>query len=104
MAARADPRKLGAVQEMGTVNCCEVGASGESGSCVVCGRRGRPVSRRTVEHLVKPEKRPEIGSESYRFCETPECDIVYFTDHPLRYFDRHDLTVRVGIKETAGPI
>lgn len=77
-------------------SCCTLRATGEPGSCGVCGERGKPVPRETLEHLLKPEKRAEIIDQPYYFCETPECDIVYFTDLPLHYFDKDDLTVRVG--------
>ena len=73
-------------------SCCTLRATGEPGSCGVCGERGKPVPRETLEHLLKPEKRAEIIDQPYYFCETPECDIVYFTDLPLHYFDKDDLT------------
>ena len=81
-------------------NCYATRATGEPGSCPVCGERGWPVPRETLEHLLRPQKRAEIIDEPYYFCETPECDIVYFADVPLHFFDKDDLTVRVGIKES----
>jgi hypothetical protein len=62
------------------------------------------VSRRTLEHLLKPDVRAAIVDAAYYFCETPTCDIVYFSDRPLHFFGREDLTVRVGIKESEPPI
>ncbi|MGQ0550347.1 MAG: putative iron-sulfur cluster-binding metallochaperone [Armatimonadota bacterium] len=85
-------------------SCCILGATGEPGSCMICGARGLPVPRETLEHLLKSEKRVEMVDEPYYFCQTPECDIVYFADVPFHYFDKDDLTVRVGVKETEDPI
>ncbi len=42
------------------------------------------------------------ASASYSFCRTPDCDVVYFAGQAV--FNRPDLKVRVGIKETADPI
>ncbi len=79
-------------------SCCATSATGEPGSCPVCGERGTPVPRQTLEHLLKPEKRAEIIDEAYYFCGAAECDIVYFADVPLRYFVNEDLIVPVESK------
>lgn len=79
--------------------CCMLNSTGEPGSCPVCGQRGAPVEHETLEHMLKPEKRAEMVDETYYICETPECDIVYFADRPLHFFDGGDLMMRVGVKE-----
>lgn len=79
-------------------SCCATSATGEPGSCPVCGERGTPVPRQTLERLLKPEKRTEIIDEPYYSCGAPECDIVYFADVPLRYFANEDLIVAVESK------
>ncbi len=79
-------------------SCCATSATGEPGSCPVCGERGMPVPRQTLERLLKPEKRTEIIDEPYYFCGAPECDIVYFADVPLQYFANEDLIVPVESK------
>ena len=81
-------------------SCCVLGATGEPGSCPVCGERGTPVPRATLEHLLNPEKCGEIIDETYYFCATPECDVAYFADAPLCYFGKEDLAEGVGLKET----
>ncbi len=80
-------------------SCCATSATGEPGSCPVCGERGAPVSRQTLEHLLKPEKRAEIIDEPYYSCGAPECDIAYFADVPLHYFANEDLITPVESKE-----
>jgi|DewCreStandDraft_1066081.scaffolds.fasta_scaffold01066_20 hypothetical protein len=77
---------------------------GEPAFCVRCGERGLPVPRKTLEHLLKPERRTALRDAPYYFCQTPGCHVVYFSDDPLHSFDKEDLTVRVGIKEADDPI
>jgi NAD(P)H-nitrite reductase large subunit len=41
----------------------------------------------------------------YYFCDSPDCDLVYFAFDPQApAFRREDLSVRVGVKETSNPI
>jgi hypothetical protein len=55
----------------------------------------------TVKSLVRHHTRvPALVS--YSFCRTPGCEVVYFSDQAV--FNKPDLKVRVGIKETADPI
>lgn len=83
-------------------NCCPLQGTGEPGSCAVCGAGGTPVSRQTLEHLLNLERRAELLDEQYYFCETPECDIVYFSDRPLHFFDKDDLLVPSACHADAG--
>jgi copper chaperone CopZ len=73
--------------------------------CPACSSKGRKVAPLTVRALVKPERAGEVRDETYRFCESPACDVVYFSEpHPEQRFHRADVRVRVGQKETAAPI
>jgi hypothetical protein len=85
-------------------SCCAGPATAGPGHCGVCGKRGQAVSRQTLKHLLKPEKRAQLRETAYYFCRTPECDIVYFSDEPLHYFAKEDVVVRVGVKEKDDPI
>jgi len=69
--------------------------------CLNCGKKGKPVATLTVKNLVRDHTRVP-ASASFCFCRTPDCDVVYFTDHMVLH--KPDLKVRVGIKETADPI
>jgi hypothetical protein len=55
----------------------------------------------TVKSLVRDHKRVP-ASVSYSFCRTADCEVVYFSDQAV--FNKPDLKVRVGIKETSDPI
>jgi copper ion binding protein len=73
--------------------------------CPACSTKGKKVAPLTVRALVKPELTSRVRDETYRFCESPTCDVVYFSEqHPEQRFYRADIRVRVGQKETTPPI
>ena len=87
--------------------CCAVGGATQAPpvmACPVSGTRSKRVDLLTVRSLVRhlPLGMP---ATAYYFCESPECDVVYFpsnTHAPV--FRRSDLLVRVGAKEREDPI
>lgn len=77
-------------------------------TCPVCGCSGAKVARITLESLLSPDAASRIGHGEYRFCVSPDCDIVYYADperiaDPQRIFVKADMAVRVGIKERTDP-
>jgi copper chaperone CopZ len=70
--------------------------------CPVCQTKGTKVKHITLESLLKDEPAKRIGDEQYRFCDSIDCDIVYFGDGG-NTFVKDDLTVRVGVKEHDAP-
>jgi hypothetical protein len=92
--------------------------------CPSCGTNGKRVSRATVDALLKDEYRtavavaenPCAGSQSdsrscrkpvdeesgWRFCGSPECEVVYYAQGTGARFTKSQLRVPVGIKEKAG--
>lgn len=70
--------------------------------CPVCGNKGGKVQRITLDALLTPGAAARIGDTRYRFCDNPDCRIVYF-DEAGSTFARADLTVRVGVKERTAP-
>ena len=81
-------------------NTCSLPRS-EQGSCPSCGKKGKPVRVLTVKSLVRDHTRVS-ASDSYSFCRTADCDVVYFSNQAV--FTKPNVKVRVGIKETEGPI
>lgn len=55
----------------------------------------------TVKSLVRDHTRVRT-SVSYSFCRATDCEVVYFSDQAA--FNKPDLKVRVGVKETLDPI
>lgn len=88
--------------------CCQT-VEGESsslspakaGACPSCGKKGKPVATLTVKSLVRDHTQVS-ASAPYSFCRTLGCDVVYFAGQAM--FNKPDIKVRVGIKETADPI
>jgi hypothetical protein len=78
--------------------CCKKEAV--SRSCPSCGAQGTAVSTLTVKNLVRDHARV-LAAGSYSFCATPTCEVVYFGAGQV--YNRSDVKVRVGIKETSDP-
>ncbi|WP_157492384.1 putative iron-sulfur cluster-binding metallochaperone [Geothrix fermentans] len=88
---------------MNPETCSIPAASKEASACPVCGTSGRPVRPLTLRSLLQPPLRPRVrDEETYRFCPSPDCDLVYHGANGAR-FTRQDLTVRVGLKERSSP-
>jgi len=67
--------------------------------CPVSGTRSRQVDAKTVKSLVRHLPFGEPATQYY-FCESPDCDVVYFPHRAgaTRYY-RDDLLVRVWPKD-----
>lgn len=72
------------------------------GLCPTCGVKGKSVKPMTLQSLLRPEFLGDIGEEKFNFCESPECPVAYFASRGA-VFSKDDLTVRIGIKESAPP-
>lgn len=86
------------------MSCCALAGFVGPEDCPICGARGKPVARATLERLLRPERLHELIDSPFYFCETPECDVVYYAEEGRRLFDKDDLEVRVGVKERDDPI
>jgi len=71
-------------------------------NCPRCGNKGSKVGQITLESLLKPEIVDRVTDEQFRFCDSIECDVVYFGDGGT-LFVKDDLTVHVGVKERSAP-
>lgn len=83
--------------------CSKKDGNTRSLSCKKCGNRGRPVTIKTIKHMIKEEKMSSLRDAQYFFCATPDCDIVYFSENDNLFYKK-DLNVRVGLKEKEEPI
>ena len=88
-------------------DCCSVKSSSAApalAACPVNGARSKRVERLTVKSLVR-QLPLGMPNTQYYFCGSPDCEVVYFSlDNEAPRFRREDLTIRVGVKETANPI
>lgn len=73
--------------------------------CPECGAAARTVGQATLASLLVAQAVACVDSRSqYFFCRTPGCPVVYFTPGRAARFQKADLRVRVGLKETEPPI
>lgn len=92
--------------------------------CPSCGTKGKRVKLATLRALLKEEFAHEIGGgeqasrdaksnggpgclplgadTGWRFCDSRECDVVYFSETGNRTFRKSHLQVAVGVKEKTG--
>ena len=84
--------------------CCVLPHPGAPPTCPMSGHPTRPVGRKTIESLVKPEIKVTLTPQPYYFCNAADCDTVYVSALGDHIVTKEMLTVRVGIKETEDPI
>ncbi len=84
--------------------CRAIPHTGDVPTCPMNGQATKPIGRKTVESLVKPEVRAALTSQPYHFCDAPDCDTVYVSTLGDHLITKDMLTVRVGIKESDDPI
>jgi copper chaperone CopZ len=70
--------------------------------CPDCHSRGKNVKPITLRSLLTPEAAQRICETPYRFCDSIDCDTVYFGENGDT-FSKGELTVRVGVKEHDAP-
>ncbi len=75
----------------------------ETDRCSSCNGQSRPVSRKTVLLMLKPELLERAMHGNYSFCSARDCSIVYFEDKG-EHFNVDDLRIRVGLKVNDDPI
>lgn len=82
--------------------CClitDVTDAPDRAECPVSRTSSRKVQRRTLEHLLKPEKSATIEHVQYYYCTDPNCEVVYFSNESVAYFTIKDLKVKVFSKD-----
>ncbi len=84
--------------------CCVIPHTGAPPTCPMNGEATKPVGRKTIESLIKPEVHAALTPQPYYFCNAPDCDTVYVSALGDHLITKDMLTVRVGIKETEDPI
>lgn len=72
--------------------------------CSSCSDQSKPVSRKTVALMLKPQLLEEALNGTYRFCAARECPIVYIDQQGTRVFTVYDLRIVVGVKASMDPI
>ncbi len=86
-----------------TDNCERLKTKADNTVCN-CGEQSKPVSRKTVLAMLKPEFLERALDGHYRYCGARECPIVYFEAQGTRVFTVDDLRIVVGVKTSKDPI
>ncbi len=93
-------------------------------NCPTCHKKAKRVSTTTLASLLKAEfaegflgpshscchenRNAETGCSAiasdtgWRFCDCPDCEVVYFAENDSVTFTKSQLSVSVGVKETTG--
>ncbi|MBZ0188216.1 MAG: hypothetical protein K8F91_18345 [Candidatus Obscuribacterales bacterium] len=85
-------------------DCCKPKTTTESAICKKCSHKGRSVQRVTPESLLLTEAQTRLGENQYYYCPSETCNVVYFSNEDDSYFQKSDLSVRVGQKEADDPV
>ncbi len=67
--------------------------------CQISRTLSKKVQKRTVEHLLKPEKIGSIQNVQYYYCTDLNCKVVYFSNENIPYFTTEDIRVKVFTKD-----
>ncbi len=70
-------------------------------TCPRCKKEGLEVEKITVANHTKERCWP-LGDEKYYYCDSYDCDVIYFTT-PGRALKRDDVKTRVTFKEKDSP-
>ena len=82
------------------MDCCQHERELESRTCPRCGSAGRSIQLITVKSLLTARALERLTLNEHRFCATPDCEVVYFSEETL--FGREDVRVPVFQKEPSG--
>lgn len=79
-------------------NSCETGKHHNTYRCPVNGKEYKEVSVKTIMHHIKEPWHWKDKSQSYYFCDDPDCQVVYFGQDDS-VFEISDVRIPVAIKE-----
>lgn len=74
--------------------CCDLRSSVSASSCPVCLKTGKLLDSLTLKALLNVPL-TEIRPVEYRFCSTPDCPVVYYSQDGTQTFSEIDLRERV---------
>lgn len=78
---------------------CETKPRIQKQACPACKEACLAVPKVTVLQHIKEPWEHQLRAESYYFCRTQACDVVYFSDKD-ETIQKADIRTRIGVKET----
>ena len=82
-----------------TSAACETKSKSLKRACPVCKQSSQAVTQGTMLMHLKAPWVHQLNAESYYFCRTPACDVVYFSDQD-ETIHKAEVRTRIGVKET----
>ena len=70
--------------------------------CPRCGEKAKAVERVTLDSLLTESAKGRLEETRFRYCGSETCPVVYLGEDGS-VFEKEDLIVRVGVKETRAP-
>lgn len=98
---------IAADQHKSGENCClvtEKTLAPAKAACPVSGTLSRKAQRRTLEHLLKPERLGSLHNVQYYYCKEPVCNVVYFSNENVPFFTADDIAVKVLVKDQGAEV
>lgn len=84
---------------------CEISDKKATRPCPHCNGKGKKVKGVTVRYLVQGAFQSRINDPlTYRFCLSPDCLVVYYSETGDSVFTKEELSERVTIKEKDDPL
>lgn len=68
--------------------------------CPSCHKKGKIVGRETPESLLNADQKGNVTQDHYMFCQTPDCNVAYYSEQPDHKFLQEHLTVPVTVKDS----
>ncbi|MBI3585522.1 MAG: hypothetical protein HY088_00115 [Ignavibacteriales bacterium] len=93
---------IAADQHKKSDECCfvtEKTSAPPKAECPISKTPSRKVQKRTLEHLLKPEKVGSIQNVQYYYCADSNCHVVYFSNENVPSFTIDDIAVKVLSKD-----
>jgi hypothetical protein len=93
---------IASVKHRDNEECCLVTEKTDApptAACPVSGTSSRKVQRRTLKHLLKPERVGAMAIVQYYYCAEVNCNVVYFSSEAVPYFTIDDVRVKVFAKD-----
>lgn len=69
--------------------------------CPSCNKKGKIVERVTLDALLNSDQKKNIIQDQYLFCQTTNCEVVYYSQKAEHKFLQSHLTVPVTAKDFA---
>lgn len=98
---------IAADQHKKSDECCfvtEKTSAPPKAECPISKTPSRKVQKRTLEHLLKPEKVGSIQNVQYYYCADSNCHVVYFSNENVPSFTIDDIAVKVLSKDAGDDV